>query len=55
VIAYRAYFLDPVAAVVISNEGVRELPDTFRIVAGLALLVIGAALAFTAAVRRSKK
>ena len=29
VIAYRAYFVDPAAAVVISERGVRELPDTF--------------------------
>ena len=55
VIAYRAYFLEPVATVVISNEGVRELPDTFRIVGGIALLVLGAAMAFAAAVRRSEK
>ena len=39
VIAYRAYFLEPTAAIVISNEGVRELPNTFRIVGGLLLLI----------------
>ena len=52
VIAYRAFFLEPAAAIVISNEGVRELPNTFRIIGGCALLVIGAALAFTAALRK---
>jgi hypothetical protein len=52
VIAYRAYFLEPTAAIVISNEGVRELPDTFRIVGGLALLILGAAIAFFTAVRK---
>jgi hypothetical protein len=51
VIAYRAYFLEPTAAIVISESGVRELPDYFRIVSGLILLVLGAAIAFTAAVR----
>jgi hypothetical protein len=52
VIAYRAYFLEPSAAVVISNTGVRELPDTFRIIEGLVLLVIGAVMAFFAARRK---
>ena len=51
VIAYRAYFLEPAAAVVITNTDVREVPDYFRIVMGLVLLVVGAAIAFTAARR----
>jgi hypothetical protein len=55
VIAYRAYFLEPTAAIVISNEGVRELPDTFRIVGGIALLIAGAAVAFFAGVRKTKR
>ena len=52
VIAYRAFYIEPTAAIVISESGVRELPDYFRVVTGLVLLVIGAAIAFTAAVRR---
>ena len=52
VVAYRAYFLDPSAAVVITNTDVREVPDYFRIVGGLVLLVVGAAIAYTAALRR---
>ncbi len=52
VVAYRAYFLEPSAAVVITNTEVRELPDTFRVVSGLALLLIGAAIAYTAALRK---
>ena len=55
VIAYRAFFLDPAAAVVISERGVRELPDTFRVVEGIVLLIIGAGIAFTAAVRKAGK
>jgi hypothetical protein len=55
VIAYRAFFLDPAAAVVISERGVRELPDTFRVVEGIVLLIVGAAIAFTAAVRKDRK
>lgn len=52
VIAYRAFFLDPSAAVVVSERGVRELPDMFRVVAGIVLLLVGTAIAFVAA--RSK-
>lgn len=55
VIAYRAYFLEPSAAIVISESGVRELPDYFRVIAGSVLLVVGAAIAFTAAVRKGRR
>ena len=55
VIAYRAYFLEPTAAIVISNEGVRELPDTFRIIGGITLLLAGAAVAFFAGVMRTRR
>ena len=52
VIAYRALFLEPSAAVVISESGVRELPDYFRVFTGAVLLIVGAAIAFTAAKRK---
>jgi hypothetical protein len=52
VIAYRAYFLEPTAAVIISERGVRELPDTYRTIEGILLLIIGAAMAFFAARRK---
>jgi hypothetical protein len=52
VIAYRAFFLEPTAALVISERGVRELPNTFHIAEGSVLLILGAAIAFTAALRR---
>jgi len=52
VIAYRAYFLEPSAAVVITNTEVRELPNTARVMGGLALIVVGAAMAFLAGRRR---
>lgn len=54
VVAYRALFVDPASAVVISEEGIRQLPDTFRVVGGVALLLVGAALALTAALRKPK-
>lgn len=55
VIAYRAYFLEPSAAIMITNEGVRELPNTTKILGGIALLLVGAAVAFTVAVRKPRQ
>lgn len=55
VIAYRAYFLEPSAAIMITNEGVRELPNTAKILGGIALLLVGAAVAFTVAVRKPRQ
>ena len=52
VIAYRAYFLEPATAFIISERGVRELPDTYRTIEGIVLLVIGAVMAFFAARRK---
>ncbi len=52
VIAYRAYFLEPSAAVIISDRGVRELPDTYRTIEGILLLIAGAVIAFFAARRK---
>lgn len=54
VIAYRALYLEPAAAVVITNTDVREVPNTMRVVGGLALLVGGAILAFLAARKRTR-
>ena len=52
VVAYRAAFVEPPTAVVISEEGVRETPSAPRVGGGAALLVVGAALAAYAARRR---
>ena len=52
VVAYRAYFLEPSAAIVITNTDVREVPDTFRVVSGIALLIVGAVIAYTAGLRK---
>jgi hypothetical protein len=54
VIAYRSYFLEPTAAVIISERGVRELPDTYRTIEGIVLLLFGAVMAFFAARRRRR-
>ena len=53
VIAYRAMFFEPSAAVVITNTEVREVPNMMRIIGGTAMFVAGATLAFLAA--RSKR
>jgi len=52
VIAYRALYLEPASAVVITNTEVREVPNTMRILGGAALLVGGATIAFLAARRK---
>jgi hypothetical protein len=52
VIAYRALFVEPHAAIVITDKNVRELPNMARVSVGVILLVAGAALAFFSALRR---
>ena len=51
-LAYRSFFVEPDAAVIISNTEVREVPNMARVLGGLALLVAGAGVAFFAALRR---
>ena len=55
VVSYRAYFLAPPEAIVISDSGIREVPDYFRVVSGLLLLVVGAAIAYTTATRIGRR
>ena len=52
VLAYRSYFVEPSAAVVITETAVREVPDMARVAVGLLLLAAGAALALFSALRR---
>ena len=52
VLAYRSYFVEPSAAVVITETTVREVPNMARVFAGLLLLLAGTALALFAALRR---
>ena len=52
VLAYRAYFVDPHTAVVITETSVREVPNMTRVAGGLLLLAAGAAVATFAALRR---
>jgi hypothetical protein len=52
VLAYRAFFIEPSAGVVITDTDVREVPNTLRVASGVILLVLGAALAFYSARRK---
>lgn len=52
VIAYRALYVEPRSTVVISESGIRELPDQARVIGGALLFVGGSALAIYAATRR---
>jgi hypothetical protein len=52
VLAYRSYFLEPHAAVIITDTTVREVPNMARVAGGLLLLAAGAAVALFAALRR---
>jgi len=52
VMFYRALFLEPSAALVITNTEVREVPNTMKVIGGAAMFVGGATLAFLAARRK---
>ena len=54
VITYRALYVEPRSAVVITDTDVRELPNYTRVVGGALLFVGGTALALFAAVRKVK-
>ena len=54
VITYRALYVEPKSAVVITDTDVRELPNYTRVVGGALLFVGGTALALFAAMRKPK-
>jgi hypothetical protein len=54
VIAYRALFIEPSAAVVITSTDVREVQNWWKVVGGVLMLLVGAALAILAARRPSR-
>lgn len=54
VITYRALYVEPRSAVVITATEVRQLPNYTRVVGGALLFVGGTALALSAAVRKVK-
>jgi hypothetical protein len=54
VITYRALYVEPRSAVVITDSDIRELPNYTRVVGGALLFVGGTALALFAALRKVK-
>ena len=54
VITYRALYVEPKSAVVITENEIRELPNYTRVVGGALMFVGGTALALFAATRRIK-
>ena len=55
VITYRALYIDPKSAVVITDTGgIREIPNQARVVGGALLFVGGSALALFAATRKGR-
>jgi len=55
VITYRALYVEPRSTIVISETGVRELPNQARVIGGALLFVGGSALALYAATRRVRR
>ena len=54
VITYRALYVEPRSTVVISETGIRQLPNQARVIGGALLFVGGSALAIYAATRRAR-
>jgi len=54
VITYRALYVEPKSAVIITDTDVRQLPNYTRVVGGALLFVGGTALALYAATRKVK-
>lgn len=52
VITYRALYVEPKTAVVITETGIRQLPNQARVVGGALLFIGGSALALYAATRK---
>jgi hypothetical protein len=54
VITYRALYVEPKSAVIITETEIRQLPNYTRVVGGALLFVGGTALALFGAVRKVK-
>lgn len=52
VMTYRTLYVEPKSAVVITETGIREIPNQARVVGGALLFVGGSALALYAATRK---
>jgi hypothetical protein len=54
VITYRALYVEPKSAVIITDNDIRQLPNNTRVVGGALLFVGGTALALFAATRKAR-
>lgn len=54
VITYRALYVEPKSGVVITETGIRQIPNQARVVGGALLFVSGSALALYAATKRNR-
>jgi len=52
VITYRALYVEPKSAVVITETEIRQIPNQARVVGGALMFVSGSALALYAATRK---
>ena len=52
VITYRALYIEPRSAVVVTETGIRQIPNQARVIGGALLFVGGSALALFAATRK---
>jgi len=52
VITYRALYVEPKSAVVITETGIRQIPNQARVVGGALLFIGGSALALFAVTRK---
>jgi hypothetical protein len=55
VITYRALYVEPKSAVVITETDIRQLPNYARVIGGALMFVGGTALALYAATRKSSR
>jgi hypothetical protein len=54
VMTYRTLYVEPKSAVVITETGIRQIPNQARVVTGALLFIGGSALALYSAIRKQK-
>ncbi len=54
VITYRALYIEPKSGVIVTETGIRQIPDQARVVGGALIFVSGSALAVFAATRKAR-
>ena len=52
VMTYRTLYVEPKSAVVVTETGIRQIPNQARVVGGALMFVSGSALALYAATRK---